>query len=390
LGTQLWIKNIIDWIKFKMHKKIIISLQFSLLLFISISQHVSADGLTAAQVNNSVVPKPICSNGVCRTPAKVQWSSSVADGSSGTRFFDDPDTAMRNYAAAYYGSFDGFCRQLGSPPVGNPPRCGATGPGYQGLVDSPSDNTINGIIYPAYYGNCGATCYGNPDYRGTVIPYGFCPQGYFIGSPTSGVTWGGNGAPGPSCYARYSKYYNPKQPSSPPEECKLSTSLPFTSHPIQISQGSKSQREKDYFGSILHFTRDYFGTGVFIPNFVLGKNWQHADNRQLAINVDSSIIVSRQNGSYLTFLLASNVWTPDGDITDRLDELKDSNDVRTGWRYTVDATGEVELYDVSGKLLSVADRAGLTQTLTYSDSSTPTTTAPIAGLLIRVIDHSGR
>jgi YD repeat-containing protein len=32
----------------------------------------------------------------------------------------------------------------------------------------------------------------------------------------------------------------------------------------------------------------------------------------------------------------------------------------------------------------------LTQTLTYSDSSTPTTTAPIAGLLIRVTDHSGR
>ncbi|HEY8037468.1 MAG TPA: hypothetical protein VIF37_17955 [Methylobacter sp.] len=75
-------------------------------------------------------------------------------------------------------------------------------------------------------------------------------------------------------------------------------------------------------------------------------------------------------------------------MPDRLEELKNSANVRIGWRYTT-ANKSVETYTASGKLTAIADRTGLTQTMTYSDASTPVTVAPAAGLLIRVIDSFG-
>ncbi len=69
-------------------------------------------------------------------------------------------------------------------------------------------------------------------------------------------------------------------------------------------------------------------------------------------------------------------------------ELKDSANVRTGWRYTT-ADNSVETYTATGKLTSIADSSGLAQTLTYSDASTAVAIAPTTGLLIRVTDTYG-
>jgi len=63
--------------------------------------------------------------------------------------------------------------------------------------------------------------------------------------------------------------------------------------------------------------------------------------------------------------LTAGTWKSDADIPDRLIELKDANGIRTGWRYTVAVDDTVEAYSASGNLLSIADRAGRTQTLTY-------------------------
>jgi uncharacterized protein RhaS with RHS repeats len=62
-------------------------------------------------------------------------------------------------------------------------------------------------------------------------------------------------------------------------------------------------------------------------------------------------------------------------VPDRLEELKDNTNLRTGWRYTT-ADNSIETYTLSGKLTSIADSSGLTQTLAYSDASTPATIAP--------------
>lgn len=60
-----------------------------------------------------------------------------------------------------------------------------------------------------------------------------------------------------------------------------------------------------------------------------------------------------------------NQWFPDADIPDRLTELKDASGLRTGWRYTVAADDSVETYNATGRLLSIADRTGRTQTLAH-------------------------
>jgi len=51
-----------------------------------------------------------------------------------------------------------------------------------------------------------------------------------------------------------------------------------------------------------------------------------------------------------------------------------------GWKYTA-ANGElVERFDATGQLVSITNRAGLVQTLTYSDGSTSTSIAPAPGI----------
>jgi YD repeat-containing protein len=175
-------------------------------------------------------------------------------------------------------------------------------------------------------------------------------------------------------------------------------SCPAVRNPVIASKGIKYQSEADlYVSETLKLTRVFWPSNSIsrgVPRF--GTNWN--DDYQKTITfalsnvagVSNIVYALRSNSLMELFEADGSQWKSSPTNTNIINELKDSNGVRTGWRYTVDATGEVELYDTSGKLLSIADRAGLTQTLTYSDSSTPTTIAPIAGLLIRVTDHSGR
>lgn len=62
----------------------------------------------------------------------------------------------------------------------------------------------------------------------------------------------------------------------------------------------------------------------------------------------------------------------------------------TGWKYTTSNGDLTEQFDAEGKLLSITNRAGLTQTLTYSDNTTPPEIAPVPGLLLRVTEPFGR
>ncbi|HKB61111.1 MAG TPA: hypothetical protein VKC56_13825, partial [Gallionellaceae bacterium] len=96
-------------------------------------------------------------------------------------------------------------------------------------------------------------------------------------------------------------------------------------------------------------------------------------------------------------------WTTGADVVGKLIQYgPDSSGQITGWAYVNDHD-ETETYDATGKLISITNRAGLSQTLTYSDgtsganggyvldaSGNPTTTVLPAGLLIRVADPAGR
>jgi YD repeat-containing protein len=161
-------------------------------------------------------------------------------------------------------------------------------------------------------------------------------------------------------------------------------------NPINAGTGNKWQHETDVphsaFG--LGFDRYYNASTTANPS-PLGAGWRHAYSRSSTIQSSGSwVAVQRNDGKAYNFQLSAGLWVADADVPDRLEELKDSANVRTGWRYTT-ADQSVETYTAAGTLVSIADRSGLTQTLAYSDASTPITVAPAAGLLLRVTDPFG-
>ena len=102
----------------------------------------------------------------------------------------------------------------------------------------------------------------------------------------------------------------------------------------------------------------------------------------------SWVTIRRNDGKEYNFQQAPAAGSPMPTCRIAWKSSKTAPSVRTGWRYTT-ADQSVETYTAAGKLTAIADRSGLTQTLTYSDASTPITVAPAAGLLLRVTDPFG-
>ncbi len=105
---------------------------------------------------------------------------------------------------------------------------------------------------------------------------------------------------------------------------------------------------------------------------------------------------TRENGQTFTYNLISGVWQADADVVYRLEEITSSS-TRTGWKI-ITPNDTIETYNSAGDLLTITDRKGITQTLTYScktvsascPSVTPTAIAPFNNLLIRVEDSYNR
>lgn len=167
-------------------------------------------------------------------------------------------------------------------------------------------------------------------------------------------------------------------------------------NPVVTATGNKIQIETDYLSKVengITFKRIYNSLRVTATNsadYVWRHNYDHQVLTGQTLGGQALYIVNRSNSNYQEFIVTSNGLIPrDADITDRLIELKNASGVRTGWQYTT-ADNDVEIYNVNGKLLSITDHDGQTQTLTYSDANTSAPIAPMAGLLIRVTDAFGR
>jgi YD repeat-containing protein len=164
-------------------------------------------------------------------------------------------------------------------------------------------------------------------------------------------------------------------------------------NPIHAGTGNKYWSDTDFAGANgLEFRRDYNSqnTGVLST---LGAGWQHSYARFITpVNSTTDMVMmARPNGAAYAFTANGNSYvSQDADITDKLSRLTDSAGTFTGWKYQVAADDSVETYNVDGKLLTITSRAALTQTLLYSDGTTPKNIAPKAGLLIRVTDAFSR
>ena len=163
---------------------------------------------------------------------------------------------------------------------------------------------------------------------------------------------------------------------TPPSSC--------VGNPIYPGTGNKSQIENDYTGGgdfPLAFTRIYNSSAA------LGAGWRHSYNRtvrEVKSLTTTSMKIARGDGGEWTFRILNGYWVSDSDVNARLSGL-----MTTGWTL-ITGNDEIETYSGPGKLLSIRNRAGLVQTMTYSDASTPATIAPVAGLLISVSDSFGR
>ncbi|MGZ5028205.1 MAG: DUF6531 domain-containing protein, partial [Methylobacter sp.] len=178
--------------------------------------------------------------------------------------------------------------------------------------------------------------------------------------------------------------------STSPSECGKGGNINF-GNPINAGTGNKWQHEVDLSGGAFNLGFDRYCNASTVANSTtLGAGWSHAYSRSSTLQSSNTWVTIRRNdGKEYNFSLNAGLWVTDADVPDRLEELKNSSNVRTGWRYTT-AENAVETYDISGKLIAIADSSGLTQTLSYSDASTPASMAPAAGLLIRVTDPFGR
>jgi YD repeat-containing protein len=146
-------------------------------------------------------------------------------------------------------------------------------------------------------------------------------------------------------------------------------------NPINFATGNKYQAEHDYRSAdgTLDFSRYYNSQTEDPPGIspylsALGKNWRSTYDRAIRVNAtDETAYVYRPDGKTLPFRLSGSSYSPDADITDHLEKLTPSGSF-AGWRYTIDATGEVENYDVAGRLQSITSRAGAVTTLAYDGS----------------------
>ncbi|MGZ3241234.1 MAG: RHS repeat domain-containing protein, partial [Burkholderiaceae bacterium] len=176
-------------------------------------------------------------------------------------------------------------------------------------------------------------------------------------------------------------------------------------NPINPAVGNKYQYEQDFIGTgsfPLRFERSY--NSISAQNKLLGNSWRSNYERSVNLPLSEStaitdVFVQRPDGRSLAFSPSGNNWIPDADVAGKLVQLFDTANHPAGWRYT-DSDGDVtETYDVSGKLLLLTSRAGLTQTLLYSDGTasglngaiaTGTTKPLMANLLLSVTDSFGR
>jgi YD repeat-containing protein len=137
-------------------------------------------------------------------------------------------------------------------------------------------------------------------------------------------------------------------------------------NPIHGASGNKYQREPDFAGAgsfPLHFERHY-NSRDFTPT-ALGTGWRHSYSGVLVISDDagtlSRVRAVRPDGRVLTYTWNGSAWASEADVLERLAQAG------ANWTLTL-PDDSVETYGPDGVLASVRDRAGLTHTLTYTNT----------------------
>jgi RHS repeat-associated protein len=162
--------------------------------------------------------------------------------------------------------------------------------------------------------------------------------------------------------------------------------------PINPSNGNSYLQEDDYLGAGKLVFRRFYNSNAPVGTTSIGSHWRHNFSQSLVVTGSpaTSIVVYRPDGKQEAFTKLNGAWSADPDVTDILSEVSDSQGSVTAYKLFVAALHHYEIFGTTGLLQSVSDESGLILSFSYSTTSTPTTIAPSAGLLITVTDAKGR
>jgi RHS repeat-associated protein len=152
--------------------------------------------------------------------------------------------------------------------------------------------------------------------------------------------------------------------------CPTCSGVTVKGDPINVSNGNAYQTETDYVGSganPLRFTRSYnslsgyllwwYGVSGPVASAVMGEAWSATYFQFLlplavtdGTTTYNTVYAYRPDGRVLTFNEYGGVYSPDGDVADRLVPISGG-----GWQYQA-ADDSMETYDTNGQLVSIAAR----------------------------------
>ena len=151
-----------------------------------------------------------------------------------------------------------------------------------------------------------------------------------------------------------------EKPCDPKIRCCENKGKPPAGNPISLATGHKYEEVVDFStagSDALSFVRFYNSeSDRTFSSFGLG--WRSNYDRQLHFESSTKTHTFRPDGHELTFTLTNGVWTADADVSERLSTNG------TTWTFT-DENDTQEVYDNTGKLLTITTRNGYQQTLAY-------------------------
>ena len=184
--------------------------------------------------------------------------------------------------------------------------------------------------------------------------------------------------------------YGPDDTINPNKHCgEPRADQPKTCNPIALGSGYKFAVETDYestgpfpltlrryYSSVAEigsargtqsvFSGVLYNAAVPVPA-AFSAHWRSTYDRTVDLEpvTGQFAFVRRADGQTRTFSFVSGAWVSDPDVTDTLLQTT-AGGVPTGWEYTSGDEDVVETYDVTGRLLALTNRQGVTQRVTYN------------------------
>ena len=138
--------------------------------------------------------------------------------------------------------------------------------------------------------------------------------------------------------------------------CSNSSQTPVTGQPCDIRTGAKYRNETDFSYNEFTFTRNYHSLNL--DDSVFGKGWHNQYFKEISFSSNGILNVIEDTGRGEPWRKQNGVWVGDADSDYLITESA------SGYTVTL-KRGDIDEYDLSGRLLSETDTQGKVKTYEY-------------------------